>query len=76
LAILNFVFINYVEIGYIILMVSVRALVFLCSQGKPEKLRSAFSVGLRCANLLPVRTVWTLVACIAKRQGGVRHPAK
>jgi len=28
------VFFNYVEIGYIILMVSVQALVFLCSLGK------------------------------------------
>jgi len=34
---LNFVFVNYVAIGYIILMVSVRALVFLCSHGKARE---------------------------------------
>ena len=34
LAILNFVLVNHVVIGYIILMVSVQALVFLCSHGK------------------------------------------
>jgi len=28
------VFVNYVEIGYVILMVNVRAQVFLCSHGK------------------------------------------
>jgi len=34
LAILNFVLLTMLQIGYIILMVSVRALVFLCSHGK------------------------------------------
>ena len=68
---------NYVAIGYIVLMVSVRALVFLFSHGKTEKRWSAFNIGLRCANLLSARnSVWTLVALVAKRQGGVRHSAK
>jgi len=74
---LKFVLVNHVVIGYIVLMVSVGALVFLSSHGKPEKRWSAFSIGLRCANLVSARNcVWTLVASVAKRHGGVRHPAK
>jgi len=34
LAILNFVLLSMLQTGYIILMVSVRALVFLCAHGK------------------------------------------
>ena len=44
LEILNFVLVNHVVIGYIILMVSVRALVFLYSHGKPVKRVSALAL--------------------------------
>ena len=48
-----------VVIGYIILMVSVRALVFLILMAKPGKRVSAFSIELRGANFWSAR-----MACV------------
>ena len=52
---LNFVLVNHVVICYIILMVSVRALVFLFLLAKPGKRFSAFSIELRGANVSSAR---------------------